>query len=210
MLISVCVVVLIAVRRCAPRASFGGRLADVGATRNRLELLPLRRAARCLAHHRLRRRRELTTAHDAAAAPPPRSPRRSARRTLSAAPWQPLWLRLRRAICPRTTAPRAKQTARRRSSTRCAPWWRRCEGILPRSGPSSGPTRSPTTSRRGPRRPRRTPPYPPCPACDHVFRKLICTWPRRSAEPARGTPGRSPAAPATHQLGARLIMKPPS
>ena len=126
------------------------------------------------AHDSPRRRRR---------AAPPRCPRRSARRTLSAAPWQPLWLRLRRAICPRTTAPRAKQTARRRSSMRCAPWWRRCEGILPRSGPSSGPTRRPTTSRRGPRRPRRTPLFPPCPACDHVFRKLICTWPRRRRSP---------------------------
>ena len=75
--------------RCAPRASLGGRLADVGATRNRLELLPLRRAAPGLAHRCLRRHRELTTAHDAAAAPPPRIPRCSARRTLSAPPWQP-------------------------------------------------------------------------------------------------------------------------
>ena len=127
------------------------------------------------AHDSPRRRRRAAATQPA----PLRAP------ALSAPPWQPLWLRLRRVICPTIMALRAKRTARRRSSMQCAPWWRRCEGILPRSGPSSGPTRRPTTSRRGPRRPRRTPPYPPCPACDHVFRKLICTWPRRRRTRAR-------------------------
>ena len=131
------------------------------------------------AHYSPRRRRRAAATQPA----PLRAPH------FAAPPWQPLWLRLRRAICPTNLAPRAKRTARRRSSMRCAPWWRRCEGILPRSGPSSGPTRRPTTSRRGPRRPRRMRLYPPCPACDHhVFRKLICTWPRRRRT-ARGTPG---------------------
>ena len=112
-----------------------------------------------------------------ASRPPPPPRRRHAARAAPRAELCPHhlgspWLRLRRAICPTIIAPRAKRTARRRSSMRCAPWWRRCEGILPRSGPSSGPTRRPCTSRRGPRRPRRMRLYPPCPACDHVFRKL--------------------------------------
>ena len=130
--------------------------------------------------------------------PPPRahdSPRR--RRRAAATPPAPLraphsvrtalaapGLRLRRAICPTIMAPRAKRTARRRSSMQCAPWWRRCEGILPRSGPSSGPTRRPCTSRRGPRRPRRMRLYPPCPACDHVFPKLSSIF-----VPCRGVGG---------------------
>ena len=53
-----------------------------------MELLPLRRAARCLAHHRLRRCRELTIAHDAAAAaaatPSPLRAPHSVRTTLAA------------------------------------------------------------------------------------------------------------------------------
>ena len=181
--------------------SFGGRVADVGATRNRLELLPLR--SRALpgasppptpprAHDRPRGRRRAAATQPASPCAP-----HSVRTTLAA-----LWLRLRRTICPTTIAPRAKRTARRRSSMRCAPWWRRCEGISPRSGPSSGPTRRPTTSRRGPRRPRRMRLYPPCPACDHVFRKLICTLPRRRRRHAR-----SPGPGSFWTSGARLSMK---
>ena len=155
----------------------GGRLADVGATRNRCCPFGEPRAAWRLAASAAAASSRLPTTPPPRL--PPRCPRRSARRTLSVPPWQPLWLRLRRVICPTIMALRAKRTARRRSSMQCAPWWRRCEGILPRSGPSSGPTRRPCTSRRGPRLHRRTPLFPPCPACDHVFRKLICTWPRR-------------------------------
>ena len=146
----------------------------------------------------------------------PRRRRRASRQAARAAPRAALcphhlgspWLRLRRAICPTIIAPRAKRTARRRSSMRCAPWWRRCEGILPRSGPSSGPTRRPCTSRRGPRRPRRMRLYPPCPACDHVFPKLSSIFVpcRASAEPR--APG--PILPRRRRHEAsRRIGRPP-
>ena len=155
----------------------GGRRADVWRTSAPLGIVAAPSESRALpgasppptpprAHDSPRRRRRA-----AATQPAPLRAPHSVRTTLAAPGFA-----LRRAICPTIIAPRAKRTARRRSSMRCAPWWRRCEGILPRSGPSSGPTRRPCTSRRGPRRPRRMRLYPPCPACDHVFRKLLCTW----------------------------------